>query len=164
MTSQAGRPLWWMLRHARRSLGLTQRQLGDELGVSHRTILRWERGRTSPVPQQILAIAGLLRPDDDTLADELLASGHVNIIVSTASTPATPIATPTGVDAAQAALTAKHAIDAVVFAAAEAMDASPRAVRVGLAAAFARAVELGLAADAVATALSATVQAAPAAH
>lgn len=164
MTSEGSRPLRRLMFYARRAVGMTQRQLGDELGVSHRTVLRWERGYSSPVPRQILAIAAMLRPDDDALADELLATGHMNIIVSTAPAPAVTTAASAVAAPAPEGVATKPAIDAVVFAAAEAMDASPRAVRVGLAAAFARAVELGLAADAVAAALSATVQAAPAAH
>ena len=36
------------LKAARVNAGLTQKQLGDELGVSHVTIWKWESGKTEP--------------------------------------------------------------------------------------------------------------------
>lgn len=52
MTSQ-------QLRNARLSLGLTQEQLADRLGVTGITISRWERGKQAPSPLASLAIRGL---------------------------------------------------------------------------------------------------------
>jgi len=37
------------LRRRRAALSLTQRQLGDLLGVTYHTVLRWENGRV-PIP------------------------------------------------------------------------------------------------------------------
>lgn len=47
------------LRTARRSAGLTQKQLADELGVESITVSRWERGATSPSLTRLRRIAEL---------------------------------------------------------------------------------------------------------
>ena len=47
------------LRTARRSAGLTQKQLGDELGVESITVSRWERGVTTPSLPRLRRIAEL---------------------------------------------------------------------------------------------------------
>jgi transcriptional regulator with XRE-family HTH domain len=47
------------LRTARRSVGLTQKQLADELGVESITVSRWERGATSPSLTRLRRIAEL---------------------------------------------------------------------------------------------------------
>ena len=45
------------LRTARRTAGLTQRQLADRLGVESITVSRWERGVTSPSLPRLQRIA-----------------------------------------------------------------------------------------------------------
>jgi len=47
------------LRTARRSAGLTQKQLAAELGVEAITVSRWERGATSPSLPRLRRIAEL---------------------------------------------------------------------------------------------------------
>jgi transcriptional regulator with XRE-family HTH domain len=47
------------LRTARRSAGLTQRQLADELGVESVTVSRWERGVTTPSLPRLRRVAEL---------------------------------------------------------------------------------------------------------
>jgi transcriptional regulator with XRE-family HTH domain len=47
------------LRTARRSAGLTQKQLADELGVESITVSRWEREVTSPSLPRLRRIAEL---------------------------------------------------------------------------------------------------------
>ena len=47
------------LRVARRSVGLTQKQLADKLGVESITVSRWERGVTSPSLPRLRRIAEL---------------------------------------------------------------------------------------------------------
>ena len=47
------------LRTARRSSGLTQKQLADELGVESITVSRWEREVTSPSLPRLRRIAEL---------------------------------------------------------------------------------------------------------
>jgi transcriptional regulator with XRE-family HTH domain len=70
----SGRPLWYetpslgthdrggvggRLRTARRSAGLTQKHLADELGVESITVSRWERGVTSPSLPRLRHVAEL---------------------------------------------------------------------------------------------------------
>ncbi len=45
------------LRTARRSVGLTQKQLAEELGVESITVSRWERGVTAPSLARLRRIA-----------------------------------------------------------------------------------------------------------
>jgi transcriptional regulator with XRE-family HTH domain len=45
------------LRTARRSVGLTQKQLAEALGVESITVSRWERGVTSPSLSRLRRIA-----------------------------------------------------------------------------------------------------------
>ena len=47
------------LRTARRSVGLTQKQLAEELGVESITVSRWERGVTAPSLARLRRIAEL---------------------------------------------------------------------------------------------------------
>ena len=47
------------LRIARRSVGLTQKQLAEQLGVESITVSRWERGVTSPSLPRLRRIAEL---------------------------------------------------------------------------------------------------------
>jgi len=47
------------LRTARRSAGLTQRQLAEKLGVESITVSRWERGVTTPSLPRLRRIAEL---------------------------------------------------------------------------------------------------------
>ena len=68
----SGRPVWYQrcrlgthesggvggrLRNARRSLGLTQKQLAGELGVESITVSRWERGVTAPSLARLRRVA-----------------------------------------------------------------------------------------------------------
>jgi transcriptional regulator with XRE-family HTH domain len=47
------------LRIARRSAGLTQKQLAEELGVESITVSRWERGVTAPSLARLRRVAEL---------------------------------------------------------------------------------------------------------
>jgi len=49
------------LRTARRSAGLTQRQLAEALGVESITVSRWERGVTTPSVSRLRGIAEITR-------------------------------------------------------------------------------------------------------
>jgi transcriptional regulator with XRE-family HTH domain len=68
----SGRPVWYQqcrlgthesggvggrLRTARRSVGLTQKQLAEGLGVESITVSRWERGVTAPSLARLRRIA-----------------------------------------------------------------------------------------------------------
>jgi transcriptional regulator with XRE-family HTH domain len=54
------------LRTARRSSGMTQKQLADRLGVESITVSRWERGVTTPSLPRLRRIAELT---DTTVSD-----------------------------------------------------------------------------------------------
>ena len=56
----------------RRKRGLTQRQLAEALGVSNRTVSKWECGDGLPELANILPLCALL----GVTADELLRSGE----------------------------------------------------------------------------------------
>jgi len=54
------------IRSARKSLGLTQRQLADRLGVSNTSVSNWEKGLSRPDADMIQMLCGILRlqPND----------------------------------------------------------------------------------------------------
>jgi hypothetical protein len=141
------RPMSALLVAAQHRLGLNQAELGKLLGgVTRRTVWRYQGGRTSPHPAHVLTLAGHVFPKDASLAAELAAARgetleSLGLVAPQAK--AEPAAQP---------IDAKHArllVDAVVCAAAEELDASPRNVRRALHAAFARANETGLAMDVI---------------
>jgi transcriptional regulator with XRE-family HTH domain len=136
----------------RRALKMTQAELADAMGTSSRTVIRWEKGHASR------ELARLVREEDDELADELLvvtgvgAEGGVDVAIAGALEPLlAPAPTPREPAAAPAphAPAPKHLVDAVLFAAADAVDMVPRAVTPAVVAAFTRAHELGLSIEAV---------------
>ena len=55
---------------ARTELGLTQAQLGEEVGVSLRTILDYEKGRKSPRASTMLKLAKALKVSVKFLSDD----------------------------------------------------------------------------------------------
>ena len=131
-------------------LGMSQGELGDALGVSRRTIIRWQRGHTSPAPTQVKQLADLVRDEDDELADELLAQIGIEPVAppaAEAASSAMAVAAPTAAPAPPPeppGPAPAHAIDSIVCVAADAANLVPRAMRPALAAAFTRAMELGL--------------------
>lgn len=54
------------IRNARKSLGLTQRQLAEQLGVSNTSISNWEKGLSRPDADMIQNLCSILRlqPND----------------------------------------------------------------------------------------------------
>lgn len=54
-----------LIKENRKAQKLSQRQLGEELGVSYQTVSYWENGSRAPVPEKLIRIAKALgRPDD----------------------------------------------------------------------------------------------------
>ena len=128
--------------------GVTQADLGEMLGVSRRTAQRWTRHGTHLVEADMLRLVQLVHPRDPQLAAVLAATLGSTLeglgIVKPplpAPAPAPPPPLPAGI------------VDAVVCAAAEAMELTPRDVRLGLYAAFSRAQEIGLSVEVVLKAL-----------
>jgi hypothetical protein len=122
--------------------GGTYRGLATLLGSSLRTCQRWGTGRSTPSPDRYAQLAGHVYAHDPSLAAELAAVAGGTLeslgIVKPASLQAASLA--------HAALAARpeQLVENVIYAAAEAMDVSPRAIRGAVAAAFARAKELGI--------------------
>jgi transcriptional regulator with XRE-family HTH domain len=121
------------------ALGMTQEEVGRVIGVSRRTISRW---LSSPVsggllPNQVEALARAVHPADPKLAARIAAHGNATL-ESLGIVPAPAPNAPSEEEIARS-----H-VDAVVCAAADALDAPPSAVRPVLRAAFARMRELGV--------------------
>jgi hypothetical protein len=152
------RPISALLSLAQLALGLNQAKLGKLLGgVTRRTVWRYQGGRSVPAPMHLHALAGHVFPIDAALAEAIaLASGatleSLGLVLppppQNAPPPAPPAPSP--IDPKQARLL----VDAIVCAAAESLDVSPRSVRAVLYAAFARAKETGLSIDVIEKALA----------
>jgi hypothetical protein len=144
------RPLTVLLLAARRALHVgSQGDLGVLLGSSVRSGQRWETGRATPSYNQVKALVARVHPHDRALAEELAASiGGTVVSLGIAPPPAPPPPPPPPPPPVE------DVVDAVVCAAAEAMNVTPREVRPALLAAFTRARRLSLAVDAVEGALA----------
>jgi len=127
---------------SRMALGLSQREFGDLLGRSERTIQRWEDRGTTFIPWEVETLARalhLVRPD---LAAEVAARGDTSLEqLGLAAASGTPTST-------------TASIEAVVRAAAHVLGVSPETIRPALATAFARARDAGLDVQTVADWLS----------
>jgi transcriptional regulator with XRE-family HTH domain len=135
-----------LLVQAQNALGVSQGQLGDLLGLSRQTIWRYQTGQSNPLGSSLQDLARRVRGVDAGLASRLAGAG------SGARKASLKIAT--NKSAGGGPVETRLLADAIVCAAAEALDASPRAVRRALLAAFARARDTGLALDAIETALA----------
>jgi transcriptional regulator with XRE-family HTH domain len=120
---------------ARRALRVTQVDLAQMLGASRRTGQRWDAGQSYPSVSQLTELAKAVYARDPALASEVAVSVGTTVDALGLAAPAAPPAVPAPIESI---------VDSVVCAAAEAMDALPRAVRPALMAAFARARELHL--------------------
>jgi DNA-binding transcriptional regulator YiaG len=134
-----------MLSLARNRLRMSQREFGPALNASHRTASRWDTGRSTPGVPELRRLAALLLPVDRALAEEAAAHANETLEELGLVAAAAPARSP---------VTARDLVEAVLCAGAEAADASPRALRPVLHAAFKRARELGLSVDEVETALA----------
>lgn len=79
------------LAQRRRTVGMTQEMLAEQLGVDRTTIIRWEHGLTAPLPWQrpnlamalkvsVEDVAGLLGDVDEGLADSLCIPIPVEVL------------------------------------------------------------------------------------
>jgi len=132
------RELGALLVDAQRALGLTQTTLGEILRCSRRTVWRYQSGQSRPLPTELHELARRTFPHDPELARRLaIAAGET--LASLGIEPIAP-AQPAPVKPRLSALL----VDAIVCAAAEALDVSPKSVRPALYAAFSRAMETEL--------------------
>ena len=143
-----GHHLGNLLYEARQLLGVSQGQLGELLGSSRHTGQRWESAGSIPRDTQLHKLAAMVHPRDPKLAAQLAAAGKSNLealgIVPPVPPPS-PVA-PSPV-AAPPPLPIEDVIDAIVCAAAEAIDVPPKTIRPALLAAFTRARRLRLSVD-----------------
>jgi transcriptional regulator with XRE-family HTH domain len=130
---------------------MTQRQFGRALGWSMRTASRWDTGRSTPSVATLAKLATLLAPIDRALAEE--AASRAGVPLSELAQDERQ-AGEGHAPAATKAVTRAEAVDLVVFAAAEAADASPRTQRRAVYVAAKRARELGLTLEALEEALA----------
>lgn len=158
-----------LLIAARQKLAMTQRQFSDAVGSSLRSVARWEAGNATPSPWQHHKLAALLYPVDRARAHDAALFGGKTLeelgLVEPPPAPA-PAAQSASASTAQpsataqvpeAALPTRVLVDAVLFAAIDALGAAPAtfdAVRSALHAAFSHARDLRLDPADVAKALS----------
>jgi transcriptional regulator with XRE-family HTH domain len=119
-----------------------QEALGDVLGVSRRTISRWTAGRRSLTDAELIALARALHLKRPELAAQLATVAGTTLVgAGIVPPPPAPAAPPTP---AAPPPDPRHQVESVLCAAAEALDASPRAMRPALLAAFERAIAMHL--------------------
>jgi DNA-binding XRE family transcriptional regulator len=131
------RPIPLLLDQTRRTLGISQNELSARLGVSRRTGQRWSKGG-GPFGLHLHRMAGLVFPVDAELAAEIAAAGGTTLDALGVLPPPPPPGPPPRVAPPD------RVIDAVVCAAAEAMQVPPQSVRPALLAAFTCAKDLAL--------------------
>jgi hypothetical protein len=131
---------------------MSQAEFGPALGWSHRTAVRWERGRSEPTQASLVELASLLAPvDRDLAAEAAVAAGETLESLGLAAKPVE--------EKRDSRVTANDLADAVVCAVADETDLLPRALRPLLHQAFARARALGLTVEQVEEGLRARVDA-----
>jgi transcriptional regulator with XRE-family HTH domain len=116
-----------VLAAGRRQLRLTQDEVGAHLGVSGRTIHRWETDQRRPRPRELPHLLRRLHELSPPLAARLASATGV-ALEAAGIAPAVSAS-----DVAQ-----RNALDAAICAAAEELDVSPRRLRPGVAALLAR--------------------------
>ncbi len=140
-----------LLTQARWAVGAaSQGEFGEMLGVSRRTGQRWMRGHSTPTPTELQRMAALVYPRDADLAEQLAQAAGASLVALGLVKPSPPQAPPA---APAPPLPVEDVIEAVVCAAADAMDESPRRVRPALLAALQRARRMGLTVEAMEEAL-----------
>lgn len=130
------RPLIGRVRDA---LIFSQRKLGEALGVSKRTVLRWEGGQATPTDLRVADMARLVYPRDRALARELAAALGKTLVDLGLEAPLPPLPSPGPKRPAS-----PYLVDSVVCVAAEAAPMLPQAMRVALLAGIERMMALEL--------------------
>jgi hypothetical protein len=133
------------------AVGMHHRELAKVFGVSRRTVSRWSKDGTRLSHAHAVALAELAHTREPALAAEIAALVGETLVTLGLEAPP-----PTGPAALGAATLSSKLVDAVVCAAAEAMDVSPRAVRPALLAALRSAREVGLTMEALEATLGGT--------
>jgi transcriptional regulator with XRE-family HTH domain len=129
---------------ARRALGLNQRETALLLGISKRTVQRWDAGRAAPYSHDYCALATAVFPHDQGLAARLAQLGGTTLeALGVAVQPPS-----------KQGPTMEYLMDTLVSVAAVAGDSKPAAIRPAVAAAFTFARQFGLSLETVESALA----------
>jgi hypothetical protein len=123
------------------SLHLNQAGLADVMGSSLRTVQRWYAERSTPTPDEVVRLVREVHPVDGALAGRLAAGIGQTLESLGVVAPPPP---PTSPSIPSPTASARLFADAVVAAAAEALDVSPRLARPAVLAALRRAKIAGL--------------------
>jgi transcriptional regulator with XRE-family HTH domain len=133
---------------ARAALGLNQRQTAELLGISKRTVQRWDSGRAYPYGHDYEALARALFPRDPALAARVAAAAGLTLeALGLAAKP----------PAQKQGPSMDYLLDTLVSVAAVAAESKPAVIRPAVAAAFTFARQFGLSLEAVESALAAKV-------
>jgi DNA-binding XRE family transcriptional regulator len=139
-----------LLVRAQNVLGLSQAQLGQLLGCSRRTMVRWQKGENGPSLAQWFDLVRHVHGVSPELAAEIAVETGETLetlgIVRPPPPPA-PVAPPP--EPPRPPPLTSDLVDSIVCAAAEAVATTPQAIRPSVLAAFDRAASLGLAVDEV---------------
>ena len=145
-----------LVAKARLAMGVTATELAKLHGVSPKTIGRWLRGETSVSSIEIGELAPLVYPYDPQLSQRMFDFAREDAVLSKLSPPPglpqheheppTPVPPPLVLPVLRPLppLSVKARTDAVVCAACDAIDVSPRVLRPALLAAVREARELNL--------------------
>jgi DNA-binding XRE family transcriptional regulator len=134
MAKTAASSLPALLSKARMTLSMSQEELGNRVIASRKTVGRWESGTVDPGRGTLAEIVKMVHAVDADLAAALAVAGGETLESLRVVVPAAPVD-----DHANDLL-----VDAIVCAAADAGDATPRAMRPALMAAFECAMAAGL--------------------
>ena len=136
------------LVEARLALGMSQRTLGELLGVSRSTMVRWHgQKHHTLLPRQLDALVRALHEVDADLATRMAATGGHTLesLGIVAPLPPPPVVQPPPAPRSHHPLV----VDTVVCAAAELVGQTPASVRPLLIAAFERASDVDLSVEVV---------------
>lgn len=140
-----------LLQRTMRALRFTQEEFGRLLGVSRRTVIRWNGSGQGPSYEQWITLVRCAYPKDVGLAREIateLGQTLVSLGIEPPPPPPAPPLPPPG-PPPRPVPPLPDLVDSVVCAAAEAMAVTPQSVRPALVAAFERAASVGLTMDEV---------------
>jgi hypothetical protein len=138
-----------LLQRVQGALGISQRKIGDLLGVSRRSIIRWQRGGATLSPTKWETLARACYPRDRDIAVQCAAYASQTLQSLGLEQPVPPASAAAPAPSPRPPPSARHLADSVVCAAAEAMQLTPQAMRPGVFAAFERAAALGMTATEV---------------
>jgi transcriptional regulator with XRE-family HTH domain len=131
------------LREARQTVGLTQEELGRQLGLNGRAIYRWERDETAPSDLNLRRVVQVIAALHEAAGSKLSAA------IANQAAPSASDAPPTSPLPAVSTAQSRALIERGVFNMADELDVAPRRVRSALSHWLRRVREANLALDVV---------------